>query len=383
MNNAYGQYAKGSFGYDLKLINQNKKAHVLISDKSEIVIVGDYQARVMTSTSNGKHGKSYGWINHDFIETGKSKHKNNVIGGEDRFWLGPEFGPYTIFFQQGKDMIADNIALPPAIDTEPFHFVSKTDSSVSFAKDFKITNYQGYDFKIKAERTISIFNKEDIAKTLGISFPANIQTVGFESLNSITNIGSKKWSKDTGLLSIWTIGAFIPSAQTTVLIPTTNDLKKVTMYWKDGDSTRVKINDNIVYYRGDGQDLHKIGIKPEHAKPVFGSYDAVNKVLTIVKFSFSSNSQYVNSEWKKDVDPYHGDVINVFNDGPNGTPFQFGPFYELESSSPAAALKVGESMIHKHSTFHFEGDFERLNEIAKSVLGVNLSTINQVLPSVN
>ena len=49
-------------------------------------------------------------------------------------------------------------------------------------------------------------------------------------------------------------------------------------------------------------------------------------------------------------------MINSYNDGPTedgGKPL--GPFYELETSSPALSLNAGESGTHIQRTFHFEG----------------------------
>ena len=58
-----------------------------------------------------------------------------------------------------------------------------------------------------------------------------------------------------------------------------------------------------------------------------------------------------------------------------------GHFYELESLSPAVALKPGQSIEHMQRTFHFEGDEQQLDQIARSVLGVSLREINTALPN--
>ena len=52
-----------------------------------------------------------------------------------------------------------------------------------------------------------------------------------------------------------------------------------------------------------------------------------------------------------------------------------GPFFELESVSPAAFLKPQEGMSHTHSVFHFTGDKGELNQIALKVLGISLQDI--------
>jgi len=67
--------------------------------------------------------------------------------------------------------------------------------------------------------------------------------------------------------------------------------------------------------------------------------------------------------------------VNAYNDGPLKDGNQLGPFYEIESSSPARELKVGERVIHKSITVHFEGDESQLNEIAKQILGVDLLSL--------
>ena len=78
--------------------------------------------------------------------------------------------------------------------------------------------------------------------------------------------------------------------------------------------------------------------------------------------------------WEIQSEPYGGDVVNSYNDGPTepGKP-PLGGFYEMESSSPAAALGPGEDAVHTHATFHFVGDPSTLDRIASHVLGVRVS----------
>ena len=90
---------------------------------------------------------------------------------------------------------------------------------------------------------------------------------------------------------------------------------------------------------------------------MLGSYDGDNKVLTLVQFTQPAGvTDYVNSLWKLQDNPFGGDAANSYNDGP-ATPGAkpMGPFYELESSSPAAALAPGESLSHVHRTVHLSG----------------------------
>ncbi|RYZ55147.1 MAG: hypothetical protein EOP49_03605 [Sphingobacteriales bacterium] len=125
----------------------------------------------------------------------------------------------------------------------------------------------------------------------------------------------------------------------------------------------------------DGKFRSKIGIAPEIARPVAGSYDFEKNILTITQFEVDKNGSYVNSKWEMQRDPYKGDAVNAYNDGPLADGTQMGPFYEIESSSPARPLKPGESQVYKQSTFHFEGDFAKLEILAKQILGISLSDV--------
>ena len=70
-------------------------------DSPQVAVVPAYQGRVMTSTVGAAGSPSHGWINYDLIASGKTGLHINAFGGEDRFWLGPEGGQFSSFFQKG------------------------------------------------------------------------------------------------------------------------------------------------------------------------------------------------------------------------------------------------------------------------------------------
>jgi hypothetical protein len=107
-----------------------------------------------------------------------------------------------------------------------------------------------------------------------------------------------------------------------------------------------------------------------------GSYDAENQVLTLVKCDIPKGvADYVNSAWEQQKYPYRGDAINAYNDGPLENGGQLGPFYELESSSPALALQKDSTGTYIQSTYHFEGAEEELDSICKQVFNISLEKI--------
>lgn len=92
------EFQKGQYGFDLQFLQEYLNPVELGNDESRILIVPEYQGRVMTSTSSGLTGFSYGWINHDLIEKGTVLPHINAYGGEERLWFGPEGGQFSFFF---------------------------------------------------------------------------------------------------------------------------------------------------------------------------------------------------------------------------------------------------------------------------------------------
>jgi len=369
-------HPKGSFGYDLGFLQQHQEVITLEANmgKSQLVLLPELQGRVMTSTSNGFDGNSYGWMHYDLIASGKFEKHINPFGGEDRFWMGPEGGQFSIFFKERTDFTFDNWYTPSELDTEPFDVINQNDTDVTFHKKMQLVNYQGFMFDIEVNRTVTIFDQAQVAKELNVDL-SNIESVGYQSKNEIVNVGAEKWSKETGLLSIWILGMFAPSEKTTVILPYKDSLALNTSYFGAIPPERLTITDKHILFKGNGTRRFKMGLPPKNTMPYIGSYNSDKQVLTIVGYSFEDETTYVNSEWKKQEKPYAGDVINSYNDGPLDNGEQLGPFYELESSSSAKELIPQSSISHIHKTYHFEGDIKALNEISKKLLSLDLNDL--------
>ena len=383
MNRMLMENRKGTFGFDLQFLKQYHKDLILLGDGSDsgaqIIILPAYQGRVMTSTADGNGGMSFGWINYDLIDSNKEEEHFHAFGGEERFWLGPEGGQFSIFFKKGDPFDFDHWYVPKAIDTEPFILVSSSKTEANFQREMYLKNYSGFEFNLRVNRHIRLLSKTEIPLLLGFPLPENLQIVGFESNNSITNTGNTPWTKEKGLLSIWILSMFNAGNKTTIAVPykqgNENDLGKLVTddYFGKVPVDRLKIKNGVIFLNADANYRSKIGISPKRALPILASFDQINEVLTIAQFSLPEfPADYVNSLWKIQEKPFDGDVVNAYNDGLiDGK--QMGKFYELESSSPAATLNVGESMHHLHRTIHLKGNSNELNEITKTLLGIQLS----------
>ena len=372
-----------SFRHDLELLTSVQDI-ILLTGNNEAAMVAispAWQGRVMTSTLSGKDGQSLGWINHELIRSGRTDPHINAYGGEDRFWLGPEGGQFSIYFKPGVPFSFENWFVPSVIDTEPFEVIEKNQNLARFRKEMKLVNYSNFKFDLLVERDVRLLDRKKVSEILGTSVN-DLEFVAYESENTITNKGDKAWTNDTGMLSIWILGMFQPSASTTVIIPIKegpeSELgpKANDTYFGKIPEDRLKIENNVLFFLADGKMRGKIGISPKRAKPFMGSYNEETNVLTVVKFSFDEKvSEYVNSMWEIQEDPFAGDVANSYNDGPLEDGSQMGPFYELESSSPAAGLEPGSSLTHIHTTLHLTGDKATMDQIVQKVFGVSLAEV--------
>jgi len=369
-----------TFGEDVAYLQEHTETFTLSRGDSRIAVTPEYQGRVMTSTTGGADGKSIGWINYDLVAVGEFQDHINVFGGEDRFWLGPEGGQFAVFFGPGADYTLDDWQTPAPIDTEPYSLVERDKHSALFRHEFEVSNKSGMTFEARVDRRIELLASDDA--------PDGVDTVAYRSVNTLTNTGDAAWTEKTGMLAIWILGMYKPAEETTMVFPivpgSEADLGVPVndVYFGKIAPDRLTVIGDHAFFKGDGQSRGKIGIAPQRSKGVCGSWDPANEVLTVVTFTQPDEpTGYVNNLWEDQEEPFKGDAIMAYNDGPPepGKP-PLGPFYELESSSPALPLKPGESYTHTHQTVHYTGDPAALNTISERVFGVSLRDIEDALP---
>jgi hypothetical protein len=374
-----------SFKNDIEFLKKYTDAFVLKEPdgKGQVIVIPQYQGRVMTSTLNGEDGSGFGWINYDLIESGKLDDRFNAFGGEDRFWLGPEGGQFSLFHKPGGPFDLDNWFVPQQIDVIPFQIDSRSDQVVSMSAEFTIPNYSETEFNVRVERKIRIFTKDELLNKLGLKSIENCEAVGFESENLLQNIDTVAWQKETGLMSIWILGMYNPGDNVVIVLPYyqggIGSLGEVVNdeYFGEVPTNRLKSSRGVVYFKGDGKYRSKIGLNWMRAKDILGSYDADQQVLTIVKYNKpEEESDYVKAMWRIMNDPYEGDVINSYNDGkPGPDKDPLGPFYELETSSAVKELQPGQRLLHIHQTYHIKGEENQLNHITEKLFNVKLQNI--------
>jgi len=384
--------ATTTFGSDLEFLKQHTEIHVLqdATSGARVAVAPAWQGRVMTSSIGGDTGESLGWIHRENVKTGILPQEQrtglarhiHIFGGEERFWLGPEGGQYALFFPPAVSYTFENWITPALIDTEPFEVVASDAKRIEFNKDASLVNRAGTNLQMGIRRTVELLDPASVSAALKTSLPNGVKFVAYRSTNQVTNRGDAAWTKEDGLVSIWLLGMFKHGPEVTMIIPLKDGPGNAVNsdYFGPLESDRLIATDKAVFYKGDGEYRSKIGVPPGRTNGIAGSYDAARGTLTLVRCDVPPNAAelpYVRSQWADHTDPYAGDLINAYNDGP-ATPGEppLGPFYELETSSPALPLEPSQTLTHVQDTIHLQGDAASLDPIARAVLGVSLEEIS-------
>lgn len=379
-----------TFAEQVEFLRRHTDSLVVLGDDPDgprVAVVGEYQARVMLSSAAGDTGIPHGWINRGLIASGRVSPQINAFGGEDRFWIGPEGGQFSVFFPPGTDYSFAQWQTPAPIDSEAYTLVEGGTHTARFTHDATLMNVSGTRFDIRIEREIAILDERAISNAIGQTPEPRVRVVGFESRNRLTNTGPTAWSREHGLLSIWIPGMFRPGPRSTVVVPFREGSEQTAgpvvndAYFGGIPPERLVVLGGCVFLRADAGHRGKIGLGPGRALGVAGSWAPEDGTLTVVQHDppASTGDAYVNSLWCEQDEPYRGDVINCYNDGPT-TPGgeAIGGFYEIETSSPGLALAPGMTGAHVHRTMHFLGPRAALDSLARQTLGTGLDEIEAV-----
>src|SRR5450631_1747179 len=156
-------FKEGEFGFDLQFLQKQDPALVVLKDgDAQIIVSPKYQAKVFTSTAQGDTGLSFGWINYKAFN--KVDAHMNAYGGENRLWLGPEGGKFSLFFKPESRMVFENWKTPPPFDTESWNVNTRDSISVSMSKKMSILNYAGKQMELKVVRTVFILGRQEIIR---------------------------------------------------------------------------------------------------------------------------------------------------------------------------------------------------------------------------
>src|SRR5262249_31400808 len=152
----------------------------------------------------------------------------------------------------------DHWQVPEPIDWGGWPVSSQSATEVRFEKRITLVNHAATSFTVDVDRAIRLLTREEVATLLGEAPASTGRAVAFESSNTITNAGGAAWQPDSGLVSVWILGQFKPSTDTTIALPYVPGPDSTTgaivndAYFGKVPSDRLVITPSVVLFRGDG-----------------------------------------------------------------------------------------------------------------------------------
>ena len=265
---------------DVRFLQEHGLHPVVLQKESgaRVVVSPEYQGRVMTSTMDGDNGFSCGWINYKLIRSGQKTPHINAYGGEDRFWLGPEGGQFSIYFPKGAEFAFENWQVPAVFDTEPWKITARDGSrELLLEAEFSPTDWSGNQKHIRLERRVRLLSDRELSEALGTALEgASLKAVGYTTSNRMTNAGPDAWTRETGAMSIWMLGMFKPSPETVIVVPFKREAEGPVVkddYFGKIPADRLQIDreKGVLYFCADGDDRGKIGLSKQRACEFLGS----------------------------------------------------------------------------------------------------------------
>jgi hypothetical protein len=366
------------------IYDSGNHAIVLNAQRSpaSVLLAPELVGRVMCSTFDRNGGLANAWINKTAIQLGKVDPVFNNFGGEERFWLAPEGGPFGLEFGK-KESKFENYCVQPGMSTIAYKVSAQDDKSAVMEADLCLENHNGTQFELRVQRRISLVESCPYTQAAG----GIIELAGFQSENTVLNIGTKAWTKAGGTISMWCLGQLLEHPHLSIIVPVRpgwgaeSSPPTVDEYFKDFcidgkfPSNRRANFDSFVLLKADGAVRGKVGIKRERAAGRLGSYDPDANCLTIVDHDFYPELEYPTGFWKDYENAFDGDALSVYIDGPEYPGGRLGVSYELETLSPALFLRPQEEFSYRNRTFHLRGNPQDLEVISQRFLGPSLSQI--------
>jgi hypothetical protein len=370
------------FRETFELLRDTGNAPLLLKGRQpgkQVLCAPKLVGRVITSTFEAASGEALGWVGVEAIRKGPVDPVFNNFGGEDRLWFGPEGSQFGLHFTN-KEQIFSHYRVQHGMNSQPYDTaeVSRGDDFVVMKAFIQLQNLAGTHFNIEVERTVRIVDY--CPYTVGI--PGEVEFVGFQTENSVTNRSRLPISSETGLLCCWTPGQHPSKPRSVVVIPfrpgPSGELGTPIRedYFIDLCSggkfpaDRWWVGNDHALMKADNRCRVKIGVGPKRANNRLGSIDLDNFDLVINDFDFYPEIPYVAPYWRElsPAELMEGETISVYIDGPDEEGGKGRGFYELETLSPAMPLKPGECFVHKNRVFHIRGSQSSMDAIARRFL---------------
>ena len=379
-----GEGGATAFERDLAFLREHDPDLVVLrSGDAALAASARYQGKVFTSTTGG--GESQGYIAYGAFAVDPPAARINAYGGEQRLWVGPEGGPLSVFFPADVPFAHEYWRTPAPIDREPWELASAGEREVSFRKTARFASRAGATFDARLDRRVELLDATELRERLGGEVVDELAGVGYVTANALTNVGAEPWTEQTGAPCLWALD-MLPAGDSVVVVlpyrgatPATLDTTNAG-YFGATPPERLRVVEGAVLFRGDGEEVGKVGLPPRRATGRLGAVDLERGVLTVVDFGLDPRARYLGMEWAEADDPYAGDAATSYNhdNRPAGA-----SFFELESVGPAAFLAPGETSAHRHAVYHLAGPRHAVMSATRRLLGPDSSALVSFLREAN
>ncbi len=373
------------------LRDMNNEIIILRGDQEQrqVLVSPQMVGRVMVSTMAGPKGEVLGWVNRPAVEAGFTDPNFNNFGGEERIWLGPDGTQQGLFFRN-MDFTWESFRIPQPMSLQPFETlgVSPDGKSVAMRTRWELNNLMGTPFQVEIQRRITILEVCPYTNESG----ADVNCVGFQSDNRVTNVSNQPILRRTGPLTIWLLGHYLPHPRCVVIVPFRPGPEAelgpplrdefLKFFCIDGKfpANRRWYQNDYALLKADCAVRCKFGISRSRATGRAGSLDLDTNELVIVDNDFYPEMDYATNYWRKADELFDGDAINICIDGPAG---KDGPVfaepdnmaYEIETTSPALFLQPGQSYASRARTFRLRGRQAVIDAICRRFLRADRKTI--------
>jgi hypothetical protein len=298
--------------------------------------------------------------------------------GQERLWLAPEWGPFSLFHEQGVEQNRGTYHQPEVFQGG-YDVIWRKPDLVTVARAMSLENASGHRLDMTVERTFRPLTIEDVELALNVGLPHDVKYVGFASENRLMYPGDSAWTEAAGTAALWPISSFPATDETVVIAPydrrgTGSEVYGGYLGEPGSDRLIVDGEHGVILFRADGQSLGKIGLNAARAEEVIGAIDFQRNVLMIVHHDQMAKSRYINMRpTQAEGEVFEGDAVLAYNH--SGTDGEH--YFNLETVGPALTLEPGQSVAHHHRTLVFGGDVEQLSAISEKVLGVALADVRR------
>lgn len=372
----------------VRLLEDTGNTYVLLRgtrDPGTVVVAApSLVGRVLCTGIDGLEGETESYILPDEIRKGHRPSGPggtwNNFGGEERVWLAPEGGRFSLFFPEGEAQTMDTYTVPEPLNSTRFQTVEGSESrdSVTCMASISLTSVRGTVYEIRMIRRVRLLE----GSPFSMGYGDRVRVVGFETSTTVFNAGDAAWTRETGAPAIWTLGQFKAGKRRIVVVPyrrgqtgsdqdavSTENFRLLNPGGTQGLTAYFRVDQQCVLFRVNGGAQTKLEFPHKTATGRIGAVDLAHPVLTIVESRVYPELDYVAGyALPYSGDPYDGGASSSFVLSREST---IPPFFEMESCSPALFLQPGESYEHVSRTYHIRGPLGPLRSICHRHLGTD------------